>query len=145
MQGTHQVYELFIRATPERVWRAITDGSETTKYFFGTALSSSFETGAAFRYSFPDEVDAVSGQILEIEPGKRLVTSWAIHYDPSCKGENSRVTWALEAKRGNTRLTLTHECEGAPNTARGVGNDGWSFVLSGLKTLIETGEGLADG
>ncbi len=143
MHNTPLVLELFIRATSEQVWRAIVDGSFSAMYFFGTAFTSSLEPGAPFTYAFPGGAPAVDGTILEIEPGRRLVTTWVVHYDPSCAGETSRVRWSVEPRGPNTKLTVEHDLAGAPNTARNVKNDGWSFALSSLKSLLETGSALA--
>ncbi len=143
MSQLHQTYELFLLATPDRVWRAIVDGAQSSQYFFGTAFSSSLEKGDPFRYAFADGTVAADGVVTEARPGERLETTWAVHYDPSCAGETSRVVWSLEARGAAlTKLTLTHDCEAAPNTARNVGKDGWSYVLSGLKSLVETGHAL---
>lgn len=133
-----QVYEWWFHASPERVWAAITDPADTERYFFGTRVSVgerqlSYTAGGA---------PLVEGEVLEREPNRRLVTTWRIHYDPACAGETSQVTWALEPRGPVTKLTLTHALAGAPNTARNVGSDGWSVVLSGMKTLIETGRPL---
>jgi uncharacterized protein YndB with AHSA1/START domain len=140
--STTQTYELFIRATPEQVFDAIADGNKTAQYFFGSTFSSSLEPNAPFTYAFPDGTIAVDGKILEVNKNARLVSTWAIHYDPSCAGEQTRVTWAIDGRGPMTKLTLTHDVTNAPNTARGVASDGWSFVLSSMKSLLETGSAL---
>ncbi len=142
MSTTHQVYDVFFNAPADKVWDAITNGTKTREYFFGTAIESSFAPGAPYRYAMPDGSVAVDGKVLEIEPAKRLVTTWAVHYDPSCAGEDSRVTWTLEPRGPVTKLTVVHDLEKAPATAKNVANDGWSFVLSSMKSLVETGAGL---
>lgn len=135
-----QVYEFFVHATPERVFQAIVDGPQSSQYFFGTAFSADkLEKGGRFRYAFPDGTIATDGEILEVRPDALLATTWAVHYHPACAGEVSHVTWKLEPRGELTRLTLTHDCATAPHTAGNVGNSGWSLVLSGLKTLVETG------
>lgn len=143
MSDTTQVYELFIRATPEATWQAIVDGSMSAQYFFGSVFRSTLEPGAPYTYSFADGTVSVDGTIVEVVPQRSLVTTWAVHYDPSCAGEQSRVRWTLAPHGENTKVTLVHELAGAPNTARNVGNSGWSFVLSSMKTLLETGTALA--
>lgn len=142
MSDTRQVYELFIRTTPEALWQAITDGSISPKYFFGTSIQSSFRAGEPFVYTFANGAPAVDGEIIEANAPNRLVNTWRVRYDAEAAKETSRVTWLIEARGPVTKLTLTHELEGAPATAKGVGNDGWTLVLSGLKTLLETGEPL---
>lgn len=142
MSTTHQVYEMFVHAPPAKVWEAMTSGTQSREYFFGTAVESTFTPGADLRYTFPDGSVAVSGKVLEVEPARRLVTTWQIHYDPTCAGEDSRVTWTLEDRGGVTKIRGVHELDGAPNTAKSVANDGWSFVLSSMKSLVETGKAL---
>jgi uncharacterized protein YndB with AHSA1/START domain len=137
-----QTYELFIRATPERAWQAITDGALTQQYFFGSALKADLRPGGAFAYSFPDGSVGVDGTITEVAPNQRLAHTWRIQYDPTCAGETSKVTWTLEPRGENVKLTLVHELANAPASAKSVGNDGWSLVLSSMKSLLETGSAL---
>jgi uncharacterized protein YndB with AHSA1/START domain len=133
-----QVYAVFIKATPEQVWDAITKPEFTHKYFYGAHI-----TVAADSYrSVGDTGDElVRGAIVEYDPPRRLSHSWSAQYDPATASEpESRVTWELEAQDGGvTKVTVVHDrLEASPNTAQGVAG-GWSYVLSGLKTLLETG------
>jgi uncharacterized protein YndB with AHSA1/START domain/DNA-binding transcriptional ArsR family regulator len=139
--ATAQIYELFIRTTPERLWQALTDPAFTTRFFFGTAVRSSLRPGEPIDYSFPDGSPAVTGEVVEADPPRRLVHTWTIRYDPSLAHETSRVTWEIEPRGNACKLTATHELAGAPGTATSV-RGGWPLVLSGLKTLLETGEPL---
>lgn len=134
-----QVYELFIRTTPEKLWQAITDPAFTRQYFFGTAVSAELRAGGAIVYTFPDGSTAVDGVVAEAEPPRRLVHTWNIRYDAALAKETSRVTWLIEPWGDACKLTATHELDGAPGTAKSIGTNGWSLVLSGLKTLLETG------
>ena len=140
---TTQVYQLFIKATPEQVWDAITRPEFTTKYFF----ASSVEIADGRRVAYgPNGQLWGDSAILEEDPPRRLVHGWQGLYDPDLAAEEtSRVTWEIEPQDGGvTRLTLVHDqLEGAPKTAESVAG-GWMFVLSGLKTLLETGQSLAD-
>ena len=136
------IERVFVRAPIEKVWDAIVDGSRTRQYFFGTAFESSLQPSAPFRYTFPDGTVAVSGRVLEVAKGARLVTTWVIHYDPRCANEETRVDWKLEARGDVTKLTVDHNCDGAPASSAGIRSDGWSIVLSGLKSLLETGRAL---
>lgn len=138
MSSTQQTYEIFVRATPEATWAAITQPESTERYFFGTRVEMALEPEGAVRYA-GHGMTMVDGQVLAVEPGASLTTSWRVHYDPSCAGEESTVTWRVEPRGEATKLTVVHELAGAPNTAKNVGKDGWSLVLSGLKTLLETG------
>jgi len=146
-QATMQVYSVFIRATPERIWEAITKPEFTTKYFHGSVLDSTYEPGASYTgWSTDRSQQFVDGEIVEADPPRKLVTTWRAVWDPEMAVEAfSRVTWEIEAADEHvSKLTVVHDgFEGAPKTAAVVAApNGWSFVLSGLKTLLETGEPL---
>jgi uncharacterized protein YndB with AHSA1/START domain len=141
---TTQIYQVFIRATPEQIWEAITRPEFTEKYFHGTRVDSTLEQGARYLLHMPDGATAVEGEVLEADRPKRLVHTWAAQYDPElAQEEPSRVTWEIEPGDGGvTKLTTTHDrLEASPKTAESVAG-GWMYVLSGLKTLVETGEPL---
>jgi uncharacterized protein YndB with AHSA1/START domain len=140
-----QVYSVFIRATPEQVWDGITKPEFTTRYFHGTKIDSTFEPGAPYLSVAGDAGETVvDGEVLESDPPRMLKHTWRALYDPETASEpHSRVTWEIEPQEGGvTKLTVTHDqLEAAPKTAVSVAG-GWSYVLSGLKTLLETGEPL---
>jgi uncharacterized protein YndB with AHSA1/START domain len=142
---TTQVYSVFIRATPEQVWDGITKPEFTARYFYGSVIDSSYEPGAPYLGWAEDRsVQYVDGEVIEADRPRKLVTTWRALYDPETAAEpHSRVTWEIEpAGEHVTKLTVIHdELEAAPKTAANVAG-GWSFVLSGLKTLLETGEPL---
>jgi uncharacterized protein YndB with AHSA1/START domain len=141
---TTQVYELFIRATPEQIWEAITTPEFTTKYFYGARIEITPEWRRTFS---PDGGDSWGeGAVSEFDPPRRLVHEWRSAYNPElAEEEPSRVTWEIEpSDAGYSKLTVVHDrLEGAPKTAASVSGAGWMMVLSGLKTLLETGEPLA--
>ena len=141
-----QVYSVFIRATPDEVWDAITKPEFTTKYFFGSSVESTWEPGAPLEgWAADHSMQLVDGKILEAERPRLLRHTWRALYDPETAAEqHSRVTWEIEPQDGGiTKLTVVHdELEAAPKTAANVAG-GWMYVLSGLKTLLETGEPLA--
>jgi uncharacterized protein YndB with AHSA1/START domain len=135
---------VFIRATPDEVWRAITDPDLTAQYFYGTRVESTFEPGASY-VSVAGGTTFTEGEILAAEPPRLLRQSWRTLWMPEAADEEpSRVTWELEPQDdGTTKLTVTHDqLENAPVTAASV-EGGWSYVVSGLKTLVETGAPLA--
>jgi uncharacterized protein YndB with AHSA1/START domain len=139
---TTQVYSVFIRATPEQVWEAITTPEFTAKYFHGARVTITPES-----YSSVGDSGAplVTGSVLEFDPPRKLSHTWRAMYSPELAAEDeSRVTWEIEARDGGlTYLTVTHDrLEGAPLTAASVTGEGWVWVLSGLKTALETGEPL---
>jgi uncharacterized protein YndB with AHSA1/START domain len=139
---TTQIYQVFIRATPEAIWDAITKPEFTAKYFHGARITIS-----------PDHYDSLGpdgavwgdAEVTEFDPPRRLVHGWRSLYDPEMAGEaESRVTWEIEPQDGYSLLTVTHDrLDGAPKTAESVSGAGWMMVLSGLKTLLETGDRLA--
>ena len=141
---TDQVYELFIKASPERVWDAITQPEFTVKYFHGVRIEFTPErrtSGSADGSETWDE-----NAVLEWDPPRRLSHEWHSFYDPELAAEEkSRVTYEIEPQDGGfTKLTVIHDrLEGAPKTAVSVSGAGWMMVLSGLKSVLETGEGLA--
>ena len=142
---TVQVYAVFIRASAEQVWDAITKPEFTTKYFYGSVLESTYEPGASYTgWSEDHSQQYVDGEIIEAAPPARLVTKWRATWDPETAEEPySRVTWELEpAGDGVTKLTVVHDqLDASPKTALQVAG-GWSFILSGMKTLLETGKPL---
>ena len=140
---TTQVYQLYIRATPEQVWDAITNPRTIAKYFHGAQVDDGpLEVGAARKSWSPDRSQLWGDNtILECDPPRRYAHTWRSLYDEELAAEEeSRVTWEIEPRDGGlTYLTVTHdELEGAPLTAVGVSGEGWMWVLSGLKTLLET-------
>jgi len=137
-----QVYSVFIKATPEQIWEAITNPEFTEKYFYASRV----ELANGRRRAFGPEGQFWGDEaILEEDPPRRLVHGWRALYDSELAEEaTSRVTWEINQQEGGvSRLTVTHDqLEGAPKTAESVAG-GWMYVLSGLKTLLETGEPLA--
>jgi len=141
-QLTTQVFHILIKATPDAIWEANPTPEFTQRYFHGARITV---TRDGYRSLGPD--DAVWGdeEVYEFDPPRRLVHGWRSLYDPELAAEEaSRVTWEIEPRDGHCALTVTHDrLEGAPKTARGVSGAGWMGVLSGLKTLLETGAPLA--
>jgi uncharacterized protein YndB with AHSA1/START domain len=137
-----QVYQVFIRATPEAIWKAITTPEFTEQYFHGVRI----ELRDGRRYSKTQRGVAWDEPIIEEDPPRRLVHQWVSYYDPEAAAEEpSRVTWEIDPRDdGTCLLTLVHDrLEASPKTAEGVAGEGWMYVLSGLKTLLETGRPLA--
>lgn len=137
-----QVYQVFIRATPEQIWEAITQPEFTEQYFHGVRI----EVRDGRRYSRTSGGIDWDEAVVEAEPPRRLVHDWVSYYDPELAAEEpSRVSWEIEQQDdGTCLLTLVHDrLEAAPKTAESVSGPGWMYVLSGLKTLLETGKPLA--
>jgi uncharacterized protein YndB with AHSA1/START domain len=157
---TVQVYRVWIRATPQAIWDAITDPEWTDRYGYQGRAEFDLRPGGAFRagasadmkaYGGPDVV--VEGEVIEADPPRRLVQTWHPIWDPQVAAEKpTRLTYEIaEGEHGVTKLTVIHDVEGAPGVATMVSGGlehtgaggGWAFVLSDLKSLLETGRALA--
>jgi uncharacterized protein YndB with AHSA1/START domain len=139
-----QVYRVFVRATPEAIWEAITQPGFTARYFHGARITVTPEHYDSFS---PDGDVWGDEDVFEFDPPRRLVHGWRSLYNPELAVEEpSRVAWEIEPQEGGfCLLTVTHDrLEGAPKTAASVSGPGWAMVLSGLKTLLETGQPLVD-
>jgi uncharacterized protein YndB with AHSA1/START domain/DNA-binding transcriptional ArsR family regulator len=135
-----KVFEIYIKTTPERLWQAITDKDMRAKYSFGIRVESDWTVGSRFAGVAGDPpVPIIEGENLEIDPPKRLVQSYRALWSEAVKSEGTtRVTWDIEPVGDSCRLVVTHDQmrENAPAEIYG----GWPQILSGLKTLLETGE-----
>jgi len=136
-----QVYTVYIRAPREKVWDAITKPEFTRQYFFGSEPASTWKAGAPLVWTETESGRTlVDGKVVECDPPRRLVHTWIVKYDDGLTGEGpSRVTWELDETGGVTKLTAIHD--EFPSGSRVYDNvaGGWPLVLSGLKTLVETG------
>jgi len=132
----------YIKTTPERLWEAITDSELRRKYNFGVGVDTDWTPGSRYEGVHPQAPGAlVEGENLEVDPPRRLVQSMTALWSDEVKREGtSRVTWEIEPVGDSCRLTVTHDelREGASGELYG----GWPMILSGLKTLLETGETL---
>jgi uncharacterized protein YndB with AHSA1/START domain len=137
-----KVFEIYIKTTPERLWEAITDGEMRSKYNFGAQVSSDWTPGSRFEMIHPGaNVVLGEGENLEVEPPRRLVQSMVALWSDDVKNEGtSRITWEIEPVGDSCRLTVTHDQ--LREDANGELYGGWPMILSGLKTLLETGETL---
>jgi uncharacterized protein YndB with AHSA1/START domain len=145
---TTQVYQLYIRATPEQIWDAITQPQHVERYYHGCRLDGPIVAGGRWIARSPDRSKLwIDSEIIEFDPPKRLVHAWRALYDDELALEgDSRITWAIEPQDDETcLLTVVHDrLENAPRTAASVSGSGWMHILSGLKTLLETGTPLFD-
>ena len=137
-----KVFEIYIKTTPERLWEAITDPELRSQYTFGVRVESDWTPGSRYEGGSPLAPNLMfEGDNLEIDPPRRLVQSFTALWSDEVKSEGtSRVTWEIEPVGDSCRLIVTHDQlrEGAHGEIYG----GWPQILSGLKTLLETGETL---
>jgi uncharacterized protein YndB with AHSA1/START domain len=142
-----KVFEIYIKTTPERLWEAITDEEMRQKYSFGVGTTSDWTPGSRYESVASEQTVApglaiAEGENLEVDPPRRLLQSFNALWSDDVKAEGtSRVTWEIEPVGDDScRLTVTHDQlrEGANDELYG----GWPMILSGLKTLLETGETL---
>ncbi len=137
-----KVFEIYIKTTPERLWEAITNPEMRRKYNFGVGVTSDWTPGSRYKAGSPlSPTPIFEGENLEVDPPRRFVQSFNAMWSDDVKSEGtSRVTWEIERIEDSCRLTVTHDQlrEGANAELYG----GWPMILSGLKTLLETGETL---
>ena len=137
------VYEVYIRTTPEKLWEAITNPEFTRRYFYGTSVQSDWKPGSPIRYHEADGKQTLDGRILEVSPPTRLVHTFVmVHETETRKDRPSRVTWEIQKLGETCKLTLVHDdFDGETATFKAVAS-GWNPILSGIKTLLETGQPL---
>ena len=137
-----KVFEIYIKTTPERLWQAITDPELRRRYNFGIGVESEWTAGSRYEGTTPAlPAPIVEGENLEVDPPSRLVQSFNALWSEEIKAQGtSRVTWEIEQVEDSCRLTVTHDQ--LPDGANSELFGGWPMILSGLKTLLETGEDL---
>jgi uncharacterized protein YndB with AHSA1/START domain len=158
---TTQVYRVYIRTTPEAVWDAITKPEWTERYGYGGVADYELRPGGkaimrpgAAMKAYPGVPEIIiDGEIVESDPPRKLVQTWRMLMDPAAEAEGfTRLTHEIEPLDGGvTKLTVIHELEGAPSVASmvagglesGGGGGGWAWILSDLKTLLESGSAMA--
>ncbi|HEX3714002.1 MAG TPA: SRPBCC family protein [Trebonia sp.] len=156
---TIQVYRVYIKATPEAIWEAVTKPEWTVQYGYAPLVEYELRAGGQFRahanegmlaFGCPDVIS--DGEVIEADAPRKLVQTWRMTMTPEMAAEAfTRLTYEIEPVRGGvSRLTVTHDVAGAPMWAAVMRGDsessgaggGWSEILSGLKTLLETGQPL---
>jgi uncharacterized protein YndB with AHSA1/START domain len=165
---TTQVYRVWIKTTPEKIWAAITEPEWTTRYAYSAPVDYQLKPGGSFTtaatkemqefgqangFTVPDTI--VDGEVLESDPPRKLVQTWRMLMDPTTAAEPfTKLTYEIENSKtqpGVCKLTVTHELVGSPATAAmvagtedGAAGGGWAWILSDLKTLLETGKNFAE-
>jgi len=154
-----RIHEIYIKATPEMIWDAVTNPEWTAKYGYRTRVEYDLKPGGKFRHRSTDQMVAmglpetcIDGEVLEAQPPYKLVQTFRFLFAEEQKQEGfTRVTWEISpTTAGFCRLTVTHELEGAPimaaNTSSkfdGKGGGGWNWIISDLKSLLETGKSIS--
>jgi len=140
--GMEKVFEIYVKTTPERLWEAITSSEMRQKYNFGVGVTSDWTPGSSYKASHTKAPGLLmEGENLEVDPPRKLVQSFTALWSDDVKREGtSRVTWEIEQVKDSCRLTVTHDQ--LPEHANSELYGGWPMILSGLKTLLETGETL---
>jgi uncharacterized protein YndB with AHSA1/START domain len=145
MAESRFVYVTYIRTTPEKLWQALIAPEFTRRYWCDTHQESEWKAGAPWRIMIPDGRIADSGEVLEIEPPRKLVLRWRNEFRPELRAEGySRLTYELEQNGETVKLTVIHEMDRPDSKLIGAVSSGWPHILASLKSLLETGESLAE-
>jgi uncharacterized protein YndB with AHSA1/START domain len=139
------VYVTYIRTTPEKLWKALIEPEFTRQFWYDTTQDSEWKPGSSWKILIPDGRVADSGEVVEIEPRRRLVLKWRHELGPELKAEGfSRLTYELEKEGNSVKLTVIHEIEKEGSKFIEAVSSGWPHILASLKSLLETGESLEE-
>jgi len=137
------VYVTYIRTTPEKLWNALIDPKFTRQFWVGTWQDCKWKKGDSWKLMIPDGRVADSGEVLEIDPPRRLVLSWHKEFKPELRDERpSRMTYELEQQQDMVKLTVIHESDTPGSKLIAAVSNGWPLILASLKSLLETGQSL---
>jgi uncharacterized protein YndB with AHSA1/START domain/DNA-binding transcriptional ArsR family regulator len=144
MSSLKHVYEIYIKTTPERLWQALTDPALVQRYYFNSVIESDFQPGSPLIYRQADtgRLD-IEGEVVEADPPRRLVHTFSVRWDPEIAADPpTRVTWEITPMGDACLLAVTHDGFASETQTYRQTQGGWPMILSGLKTLLETGEPL---
>jgi uncharacterized protein YndB with AHSA1/START domain len=145
MKTEQFVYVTYIRTTPEKLWKALIEPEFTRQCWFNTTQESEWKPGASWKMLMPDGRVTDSGEVLEIEPYRRLVLKWRNEFKPELKAEGySQLTYQLEKEGKSVKLTVIHQIAKEGSKLIDAVSQGWPHILSSLKSLLETGESLEE-
>jgi uncharacterized protein YndB with AHSA1/START domain len=145
MASSQFVYVTYIRTTAEKLWQALTDPEFTRQCWSDTTQECEWKPGAAWKLMIPDGRIADSGEVLEIEPGRKLVLSWRNEFKPELKAEGySRMTYEIEKQVESVKLTIIHEIDKPDSKFIEAVSSGWPWIISSIKSLLETGKPLEE-
>jgi uncharacterized protein YndB with AHSA1/START domain len=140
VETMEKVFEIYIKTTPDKLWEAITDPEMRAKYSFGVNIASDWTEGSSYKSAAAGgAIEIAQGENLVVDPPSKLVQTFTALWSDEVKAAGvSRVTWDITPVGDSCQLTVTHDelPEGANPELYG----GWPQILSGLKTLVETGE-----
>jgi uncharacterized protein YndB with AHSA1/START domain len=141
MPHSQFIYVTFIRTTPEQLWTALTEPEFTRKYWYGVRQESGWKAGSPWKMVFQDGRVADAGEIVEIDPPRRMVIKWRNEFRPELTVEGfSRCVFELEQMGPAVKLTISHSMEKDQSKLIEAVSNGWPMILSNLKSLLETGE-----
>lgn len=141
------VHQIIINAPQERVWEAITKPEFTSRYYYGSILKTDLTVGSPFTYHMANGSPIIEGEVVASEPPNRLVHTYHSLWPPMNEDAPTQVTWELQPMPGGvTRVTVVHEdFQGETATYQGLQSGGWAWILSNMKTVLETGEPMPQG
>jgi len=140
-QSSSFVYVTFIRTTPEKLWSALTDPAQMKEYWLGSHMKTEWKKGAAWQLIYPDGRITDTGEILELDPPRRIVLRWRNEFRPELKAEGFALCAIdVEPVDKAVKLTITHSIERSPSKFIEAVSGGWPMILSNLKSLLETGQ-----
>lgn len=144
MSKSRFFYVTYIRTTQEKLWDALRLPEFTRQYWCACTQDCDWKPGSSWKLMIPDGRVGDSGEVLEIDPPKKLVLSWRNEFDPEMRADGiSRVTFDLETIGDTVKLTVAHESETPDSVLIEKISNGWPGLLASLKSLLETGESLA--
>jgi uncharacterized protein YndB with AHSA1/START domain len=145
MNNSRFVYVTYIRTTPEKLWKALIDPEFTRRFWNETWQDCEWKPGATWRLMIPDGRVADAGEVVEIEPQRRLALRWRNEFMPELREEGySRMTYEIEKKGESVKLTVIHEMERGGSKLIDAVSGGWPMILSSLKSLLETVQALEE-
>lgn len=143
MAESEFVYVTYIRTTAEKLWRALIEPEFTRKFWADTVQECNWKVGSSWKIVIPDGRVADMGEVVEVDPPRKLVLTWQNHLFPEMTAEGfSRLTYELEANGETIKLTLKHTMEKKDSKLVKAVSNGWPSILASLKSLLETGESL---
>ncbi|MFE7773680.1 SRPBCC domain-containing protein [Streptomyces sp. NPDC057445] len=133
-------FDVYVRATPQEVWTALTDPAMVPRWRLGMTFETDWQAGSVLTTRSPDG----EGSVQQAVPGQRLVYDWSQTGEPDLNGgRQSVVSFELEAMGEVTRLNVVHGGLDPDGEFLKIVKPGWPMLLSSLKSLVETGRPLA--